>query len=92
MSCCALLVALLADLFGVVEPEDVVFTKDYSEAGSEFVRLFWSANFAVQELKKKRGSVEFKSGMPSLVTHRLATWRNSECDYAVLIVKETMLL
>lgn len=83
-----MLVTLLADFFRVVEPEDVVFAKDYPKAGSKCVRLGWGANLAVQELRE----VQLKSTMPWLVAHRLATWRDGECDYAVLIVKEAMLL
>ena len=65
-----------------------MFAKDYPKAGSKCVRLGWGANFAIQELRE----VQLKSTMAWLVAHRLATWRDRECDYAVLIVKEAMLL
>ena len=65
-----------------------MFAKDYSEAGSKCVRVVGCANLAVQELR----GVQLKSTISRLLAHRLATWGDCECDYTILVVKETMLL
>lgn len=46
-------VALLADLLGVVEPEDVVVAEDHSKARAKSLRFAGEDAFAVDDLKKR---------------------------------------